>query len=115
MITFSHIIDSWISLTLAIIFGVLGTISLKLSHGLQRLKPSLCLILFYSLSFSAMTFAMKYIDLSIVYAVWSGIGTALVYTISFIFFKEAISFRKFFFLSLIILGVIGIHLSDRLA
>jgi small multidrug resistance pump len=111
----SLITDSWISLGIAIIFGVLGTMSMKLSHGLQYRKPIICLIFFYTISFIALTFAMKYIQLSVVYAVWSGVGMVLVATIGIIHFHESISIRKIVFLTLIIIGVIGIHLSDGLS
>lgn len=108
----SLVTDSWICLGVAIAFGVMGTISMKLSHGLQRLKPSILLLLFYTISFIALTFAMKYIELSVVYAVWSGVGTILVATIGIFYFEESLSLRKVLFLMLIVLGVIGMHISD---
>lgn len=104
--------NSWTCLLIAILFGVLGTISLKLSHGLQRWKPSVSLALFYLISFVAMTLAIKGIDVSIVYAIWSGVGTILVALIGIFIFRESISFRKMVSLGLIFLGVVGIHLSN---
>lgn len=103
---------SCLYLSIAIIFGVMGTISMKLSYGLKRLKPTLYLAVFYVISFSAMTLALKHLDLGVVYAVWSGVGTLMVSTIGMIYFNESISARKIFFLLLIIVGVIGIHLGD---
>jgi small multidrug resistance pump len=104
--------NSWYCLIAAILFGVLGTISLKLSHGLQKLKPSLFLSIFYSISFVALTLSLQGIDISIVYAVWSGVGTLLVAVIGVILFKESISLKKVLSLLLIILGVLGIHLAN---
>ena len=109
-----NIIDSWISLAIAILFGVLGTLSLKLSDGLQKLRPVIWLAIFYAISFSALTFAMQYIELSVIYAVWSGVGTVLVATIGFFYFHESVSVKKIFFLALIVIGVIGIHLSESI-
>ena len=108
----STIIECWISLAVAIVFGVLGTISMKISHGLEYVKPAICLAIFYTISFVALTFAMKYIQLSVVYAVWSGVGTVLVTAVGVFYFNESVSIRKLCFLMLIIIGVIGIHLSD---
>ncbi|HEX4044496.1 MAG TPA: multidrug efflux SMR transporter [Gammaproteobacteria bacterium] len=107
--------NGWLCLSIAILFGVLGTSALKLSHGLTKIKPVLCLSVFYSISFTALTFAMKYIELSVVYAIWSGVGTALVAFIGILHFKESVSVKKIGFLTLIIVGVIGIHLADGLA
>lgn len=112
---FSLMIDSWISLGIAIVFGVLGTISMKLSHGLQKFRPALCVAIFYTISFIALTFAMNYIELSVVYAVWSGVGTLLVAAVGILHFNESLSVKKIIFLLLIVIGVIGIHLSDGLS
>lgn len=109
------LLESWLSLGVAIVFGVLGTISMKLSHGLQKPKPTIALIIFYIISFIGMTYAMKSIQLSIVYAVWSGVGTVLVALVGILYFNELLSARKIFFLSLIVLGVIGIHFGDGIA
>jgi small multidrug resistance pump len=107
------IANGWIGLGVAIIFGVLGTFSLKLSDGLTKIKPVMCLVLFYITSFIALTLAMRHIELSVVYAVWSGVGTALAAMIGIFYFKEQISARKLACLGLIILGIIGIHVGDH--
>lgn len=101
-------------LLIAILFGVLGTISMKLSNGLQRLKPSVFLLIFYSISFVALTLAVQGVAISIVYAIWSGVGTILVAVIGVVFFKESFSIRKGVSLLLIVIGVIGINLTDVL-
>lgn len=109
------ILNSWVSLAIAILFGVMGTISMKLSYGLKHKKPVLYVIFFYTISFIALTFAIKHLDLSVVYAVWSGVGTVLVALIGIFYFNESASIRKLFFLMLIVIGVIGIHFSEYIA
>ncbi len=106
--------DSWICLSVAIIFGVMGTVFMKLSHGLRRIKPTILLSISYTICFVALTFAMKYIELSVVYAVWSGAGTILVAGVGVFYFGESLSLRKVLFLMLIVIGVIGMHISDGL-
>lgn len=104
--------ESWFYLLIAIFFGVLGTVSMKLSHGLKKWRPSVSLIFFYFISFIALTLAIQGIDMSIVYAVWSGVGTVLVAIIGVLVFKESVSIRKLLSLTLVVLGVIGIHLNN---
>jgi small multidrug resistance pump len=104
--------ESWFSLMAAIIFGVLGTISMKLSHCFHRLKPTLAMGFFYAISFVAMTFALNTIEISVIYGLWSGVGTILVMLLSVVLFKEKLSLKKIFFLLLIIIGIIGIQLTD---
>jgi len=106
------ITQSWFCLAMAIFFGVLGTVSMKLSQGLKKWKPSVSLAIFYIISFIALTLAIKGIDMSIVYAIWSGMGTVLVAIIGFFIFKEPITLRKIISLLLIVVGVFGIHLNN---
>jgi small multidrug resistance pump len=104
--------NSWCDLLIAIFFGVLGTVSMKLSRGLKKWKPSVGLAVFYFISFIALTLAIKGIDMSIVYAIWSGVGTILVAIIGVLVFKESVSLRKLISLFLVVMGVIGIHLNN---
>jgi small multidrug resistance pump len=103
--------QSWIYLVGAIVLEVAGTTSMKLSFGFTKLLPSILLFVFYGLSFVAFTFALKGIDVSIAYAVWAGIGTALIAAIGMTFFKEPVSVMKLCSIMVIIIGVAGLHLS----
>ncbi len=60
---------SWLYLTLAIIFGFCGTTSLKLSNGFTKPVYSVLIIVFYFISFTFLSFAVKKIDLSVAYAI----------------------------------------------
>ena len=102
---------SWFFLVGAIIFEVAGTVSMKLADGFTRFWPSVFLFVFYGLSFIGLTLALKKIDVSMAYAVWSALGTAVVAMIGFFFFKEPMSPLKLISLSLIIMGVIGLRIA----
>jgi small multidrug resistance pump len=101
----------WLYLVLAIVLEVSGTTSMKLSQGFTRPLPSLLMFLFYALSLSALTLALKAIDVSVAYAVWSGLGTALIASVGVLWMKEPLNALKVVSLMLIIIGVIGLHLS----
>lgn len=94
-----------ISLTLGIFAGIIGATSMKLSEGLTKLLPSLSIFVFYGLSLILVTLSLKKIDISIAYSLWSGIGTAAITVIGFIYFKEHISALKVCSIVLIVLGV----------
>jgi small multidrug resistance pump len=102
---------SWLYLVLAIVLEVSGTTSVKLSHGFTKMLPSVLMFLFYGLSLSALTLALKRIDVSMAYAVWSGLGTALIAVIGVVWLKEPLNTLKIVSLTLIIIGVIGLNLS----
>jgi small multidrug resistance pump len=101
---------SWILLIAAICMEVCGTTCLKLSEGLTKLLPSLLIFVFYGLSFTMMAFAVKKLDLSLTYAIWSGVGTFLIALIGFFWFKEQFTLLKAFSMALVIVGVIGLNL-----
>lgn len=102
---------TWLYLILAILLEVCGTTCMKLSDGFSKLVPSTLLFVFYTLSFGMLTMALKKLEVSVAYAVWSGMGTALIATIGVLWFKEPVTALKLISLGLIILGVVGLNLS----
>ncbi len=104
---------AWIILFFAILFEVGGTTSMRLSEGFTRLTPSILIFVFYAISFALNTLVIRTLGLSVTYAVWSGVGTVLTSIIGFAYFKEPATALKVGSSILIILGVIGLHLSTR--
>ena len=104
---------SAVYLALAIMLEICGTTSLKLSDGFTRIGPSGAVVLCYAASFALLSLALRRIELSIAYAVWSGVGTAVVATIGIFWFGESAGGWKLLCLALIVLGVAGLHLSER--
>lgn len=103
----------WLYLALAIILEVMGTTSMKLSEGFSKIVPSIAMMLLYIASLAALTMALKKIEMSIAYAIWAGIGTALIALIGVILFKEELNLLKVLSIGLIIAGVVGLHLSTK--
>jgi len=102
-----------IYLILAIIFEVAGTTSMKLTDGFTNLIPSIMVFIFYVFSLVALTFALKFLEMSIAYAIWAGLGTVLITLIGVYYFKEPVSIIKICSIGLIVLGVVGLHLSSK--
>ena len=96
----------------AILLEVCGTTSMKLSQGFTRLWPSILIFVFYGLSFTLLTMVLKRIEVSMAYAIWSGVGTAIIATVGILYFKESLTLLKLVSLTLVILGVIGLNLSE---
>ena len=82
----------WIYLTLAILFEVTNN-CMKLSAS-SRLLPAVLMGLFYAVCFYFLTLALKKVDLSIAYAIWGGVGTALIATIGILWFREPIIYAE---------------------
>lgn len=100
----------WVFLVLAIAFEVSGTTSMKLSDGFSHLWWSGAMLVFYLLSFALLTLALKKIDVSVAYAIWSGVGTVLIAIIGIFYFKEPATAAKLVSIALIVAGVVGLNL-----
>jgi len=99
----------WLCLAGAILLEIAGTTSMKLSQGFTRTLPSVLLFVFYALSFALMTVAVKRIDMSVSYAIWSGVGTLLIALIGVLWFLEQLTVVQIASMALIVVGVIGLR------
>lgn len=103
---------SWFFLISAILLEVCGTTSMKLSDGFAHTLPSVMIFIFYGLSMLCLTMAVKTIDISIAYAIWSGLGTAVIVVIGVAAFGETLSPLKLGALAMIVIGVVSVNLVD---
>lgn len=104
---------SWLYLAIAILLEIVGTVSMKLSHGFTKLIPSMLMIVFYILAFVSLSFSLKTIPVSVAYAIWSGIGTAAIAIIGYFVFKETLTVLKASAIVLIIVGVVLLNISEE--
>lgn len=109
------IAQAWLMLSGAIVFEVAGTTCMRLAFGFTKFVPSLLIFVFYALSFSLNTLTVRTLGLSVVYAVWSGVGTVLTSLIGYWYFKEPASAVKIASTMLIIIGILGLHWGSRLS
>jgi small multidrug resistance pump len=100
----------WVYLVVAIALEVSGTTCMKLSDGFTRVVPSVLMFVFYLLSISSIAVALKTIGVGVAYAIWSGLGTALIAAIGIFAFREPVTALKLFSIALIIAGVVGLNL-----
>ncbi|MCH1643153.1 multidrug efflux SMR transporter [Paenibacillus timonensis] len=103
----------WLFLALAIVLELSGTVSMKLSDSFTRLVPSVLMFVFYGASFTFLNFALGYMKVSTVYAVWSGVGIVLISLAGSILFQEKLSVPSILWIGVIVLGVIGLNLSGK--
>ena len=96
-------------LALAIGSEIVATTALKLSDGFTRIGWGGVVVVGYGISFYAMAIALRSIPLGIVYAVWSGVGTAAIVLIGFVLFREVLDAVKLGGIALIIVGVVMLN------
>jgi small multidrug resistance pump len=105
----------WIFLSVAILFEVAGTTSMKLSRGFAEIWPTVGVFVFYVGAAVAIILALRRLELSIAYAIWSGVGTALTVMIGIAFFREPLTAIKLASIALVVVGVAGLSLASKAA
>jgi small multidrug resistance pump len=108
-------VNPWLVLTLAILLELSGTICLKLSYGFSRWGPSIGVVLFYLGSFALMGQSLKCLEVGIVYAIWSGVGTALIAFVGVLAFGESVTAFKIIGLLMIVGGTFLLRLASTQA
>ena len=103
----------WIYLTLAIVSEVIATSSLKTVDGFTNWTPSLVVIIGYVFSFYFLSISLKSIPLGVAYAIWSGVGIALVSLIGWIFYHQSLNLSGFIGITFIISGVLILILYSK--
>lgn len=101
--------SGWTYLVLGIVTEVAGTFCMKLSHGFSHFIPSVLFIVFFAIALALINLSMKTIDMSVAYAIWSGVGIACLAILGIFFLDEPATLPKLFFMLLIGVGVIGLH------
>ena len=96
-------------LALAIGTEVVATTALKLSDGFRHWGWGAVVVIGYAISFYALSVTLRSIPLGIVYAVWSGVGTAVIVVIGWVVFREALDAIKLAGIGLIIIGVVMLN------
>jgi len=99
------IMTSYLYLAGAIICEVIGTLLLPYSKNFTKLYPSVFLVVFYISAFVFLSFAVKEIPLTIVYATWCGVGIFLVSILSYFLLGESLPWQGIVGLVLIVVGV----------
>ncbi|MFC4101302.1 DMT family transporter [Paenibacillus xanthanilyticus] len=101
----------WVFLAMAIGLELSGTLAMKYSAGFSRLWPSVLMFAFYGASFTCLNFALKTINVSIAYAIWSGVGIVLITLAGFVLFKQPLPWTSMIWVGVIVAGVVGLNIS----
>ncbi len=105
---------AWVYLIIAGFFEWGWPIGLKL--GLTEAGPRWGWIAFavgcMALSGLLLLLAQKTIPMGTAYAVWTGIGAVGAFALGIIFLGEPAAFARFFFVGLIVAGIVGLKLAS---
>jgi multidrug transporter EmrE-like cation transporter len=102
--------NGYIFLGMAIVLEIFSTSMLKASAGFTKLIPSGVFIAGMSASFYVLSQALNTVPLSIAYAIWSGVGTAITALVAVLVWKEQLNIYTVAGMGLIIIGVVILNL-----
>jgi small multidrug resistance pump len=102
----------WLYLALAIVFEVFGTTMLKVAAGASSWAPAGGVAVGYGASFVCLGLALKVVPVGIAYAIWAGVGTALMALVGWAAFGQRLTLAGAAGIALIIVGVVVVQFNS---
>lgn len=95
----------------AIGIEVISTALLPKADGFTQPVWSAVVVVGYGLSIWLLTLVVRTLPVSVAYAIWAGVGTALVAVVGVMFLDEPLGWVKALSLAMIVGGVVGLNLA----
>lgn len=96
---------NWLYLGIAIVAEVVATSALKAAEGFTRVAPSAVVVIGYLIAFYFLSLTLRTIPVGVAYAIWSGIGIALISLIGWLVYGQSLDGPAIAGLVLIVAGV----------
>lgn len=109
------ITNTYVLLGLAVLAEVVATTALKASDGFTKLVPSLVVVVGYGVAFWLMSLVLRELPTGVVYAIWSGVGIALITLVAWVWHGQALDAPAVVGLGLIIAGVVVLSALSKVA
>ena len=104
---------NWLFLLTAIVSEVVATSSLKSSDGFSRFWPSVAVVVGYGIAFYCLALTLRVIPMGVVYAIWSGIGIALITLVGWFLFDQKLDLPALLGIGLIATGVVVMNVFSK--
>ena len=99
----------WLYLGIAIVAEVIATSTMKATQGFSRLEPSLVVAAGYLVAFYFLSLTLRTLPVGVAYAVWSGVGIALVSLIAWLVYGQTLDGPAIVGMGLIVAGVVVLN------
>jgi small multidrug resistance pump len=104
---------AYVYLSIAIVAEVVAISALKASEGFTVLWPSIICVVGYAVALYLLSLSLKEILVGIAYAIWAGMGIALIAVVSAVLFKQIPDLPAIVGMMLIASGVATIQLFSK--
>ena len=88
---------------------IVWVVALKYAENFSKLLPTAVFVVSIVSSFLLLNFAIRTLPIGLSYAIWTGMGAAGAVAAGIILFGEPTGFWQLLFLSMIVVGIIGIN------
>ncbi len=103
----------WLYLGVAIVSEVVATSALKAAEGFTRPLPSLVVAVGYGIAFYCLSVVLRTLPVGVTYAIWSGVGVALVALVGWLVYGQSLDLAAILGLALIVAGVLVLNLFSK--
>jgi len=103
----------YVYLSIAIVAEVVATSALKAADGFSKLGPSVVVVLGYGLAFYVLSFVFRAIPMGVAYAIWSGVGIALISVAGAVIYRQTLDAPAIIGIAMIVGGVAVINLYSK--
>jgi len=103
----------WLILGIAIVSEVIATSALKASDGFTRLLPSVIVVVGYGIAFYCLALVLRTLPVGIVYAIWSGVGVALIALVGWLLYGQTLDLPAVVGIGLIVAGVAVLNVCSK--
>lgn len=103
----------YVFLAVAIIAEVIGTSALKASEGFSKTIPSIVTVVAYGAAFYCLSITLKTVPVGVAYAIWSGVGVALIAIVGWIMFGQKLDAAAIIGMGLIVAGVVVMQVFSK--
>jgi small multidrug resistance pump len=100
----------WVYLAFAIISEVAASSALPSVQELRHPAPLVAVMLGYGAAFYFLSLTLEAIPLGVAYAIWSGVGVALITLCGWVFYRQTLSPAEIIGLLLIVTGAVVLKL-----
>ena len=101
----------WLYLIIAGLLEPCWVITLKRSDRFRKPFWAVLTVAILVFSLYLLSVVMNELPVGTAYAVWTGIGAVGTLVVAAVLYKESVTYRKLFFVFLIVVGIVGLQLT----
>lgn len=96
----------WLYLSIAILSEVIASSALPAAQGFRNPLPTAVVVVGYVAAFYFLSLTLEGIPLGVAYAVWSGVGVALISLLGWVVYRQSLGPIEMLGIALIVVGVV---------